>query len=126
LKVVLIDPSIGATPSRTGRANINSFHQSSRDQLVRNWRTTCASFGNEYRTVLRNSEAHAARCRAVSNVLTKRYGPFDPLMLIAWSSLFTVPQVKLMSLVLEHGQLATLVKADERGWLALAYTVFIG
>src|SRR5580698_763999 len=28
----------------------------------------------------------AAFAFAVSNVLTKRYGPFDPLMLIAWSS----------------------------------------
>jgi len=63
---------------------------------------------------------------AVANILTKRHGPFDPLMLTGWSSLFTVPQVMLMSLLLEHGQFATLATADERGWLALAYTVFIG
>ncbi|WP_050419036.1 DMT family transporter [Bradyrhizobium tropiciagri] len=68
----------------------------------------------------------AAFAFAVSNVLTKRYGPFDPLMLMGWSSLFTVPQVMLMSLLLEYGQLASLVAADERGWLALAYTIFIG
>ena len=68
----------------------------------------------------------AAFAFAVANVLTKRHGPFDPLMLTGWSSLFTVPQVMLMSLVLERGQLATLVTADDRGWLALAYTVFIG
>jgi O-acetylserine/cysteine efflux transporter len=68
----------------------------------------------------------AAFAFAVANVLTKRHGPFDPLMLMGWSSLFTVPQVMLMSSILEHGQLATLVTADERGWLALAYTVFIG
>ncbi len=68
----------------------------------------------------------AAFSFAVSNVLTKRHGPFDPLMLMAWSSLFTVPQVLLMSLLLEHGQLASLVAADERGWLALVYTIFIG
>jgi EamA-like transporter family len=29
-------------------------------------------------------------------------------------------------LLLEYGQLASLVTADERGWLALAYTIFIG
>ena len=63
---------------------------------------------------------------AVSNVLTKRYGPFDPLVLMGWSSLLTVPQVMLMSLFLEQGQLASLATADERGWLALAYTIFIG
>jgi O-acetylserine/cysteine efflux transporter len=68
----------------------------------------------------------AAFAFAVSNVLTKRYGPFDPLMLMGWSSLLTVPQVMLMSLLLEHGQLASLITADERGWLALAYTIFIG
>lgn len=68
----------------------------------------------------------AALAFATSNVLTKRYGPFDPLMLMGWSSLFTVPQVALMSLLLERGQLASLVTADQRGWLALAYTVFIG
>lgn len=68
----------------------------------------------------------AAFAFAVSNVLTKRHGPFDPLMLMGWSSLLTVPQVMLMSLLLEHGQGASLVAADRRGWLALAYTVFIG
>jgi O-acetylserine/cysteine efflux transporter len=68
----------------------------------------------------------AALAFAMSNVLTKRYGPFDPLMLMGWSSLLTVPQVTLMSLLLEHGQAASLVAADQRGWLALAYTIFIG
>ena len=68
----------------------------------------------------------AAFAFAVSNVLTKRYGPFDPLMLMGWFSLLTVPQVLLMSLLLEHGQAASLVTADRRGWLALAYTIFIG
>jgi O-acetylserine/cysteine efflux transporter len=68
----------------------------------------------------------AAFAFAVSNILTKRYGPFDPLMLMGWSSLLTVPQVALMSLLLEYGQLASLVTADERGWLALAYTILIG
>jgi len=68
----------------------------------------------------------AAFAFAVANVLTKRYGPFDPLMLMGWSSLLTVPQVMLMSLLLEQGQLASVAAADQRGWLALAYTIFIG
>ncbi len=68
----------------------------------------------------------AAFAFAVSNVLTKRHGPFDPLILMGWTSLLTVPQVLLMSLLLEHGQLASLATADRRGWLALAYTIFIG
>jgi O-acetylserine/cysteine efflux transporter len=45
---------------------------------------------------------------------------------MGWSSLFTVPQVMLASLMLEHGQLASLVAADAHGWLALAYTVVFG
>lgn len=68
----------------------------------------------------------AAFAFAVSNILTKRYGPFDPLMLMGWSSLLTVPQVMVMSLLLEHGQVASLITVDARGWLALAYTIFIG
>jgi O-acetylserine/cysteine efflux transporter len=63
---------------------------------------------------------------AVGNVLTKRYGPFDSLMLVAWMSLFTVPQVMVASFVLEHGQLASFATADIYGWLALVYTVLIG
>jgi O-acetylserine/cysteine efflux transporter len=68
----------------------------------------------------------AAFAFAMSNILTKRHGPFDPLMLMGWSSLFTVPQVGLMTLLLERGQLESLAAADHRGWLALAYTVFVG
>src|SRR6202051_1076174 len=67
----------------------------------------------------------AAFAFAVSNVLTKRYGPFDPLMLMGWSSLLTVPQVMLMSLLIEHGQLASLITAGARGWLGLAFTIFL-
>ncbi len=63
---------------------------------------------------------------AVGNVLTKRHGPFDSLMLVAWMSLFTVPAVMIASLVLERGQLASIARADVYGWLALAYTVLIG
>ncbi len=41
----------------------------------------------------------AAFAFAMSNVLTKRFGPFDPLMLMGWSSLLTVPKVTVMSLL---------------------------
>jgi O-acetylserine/cysteine efflux transporter len=63
---------------------------------------------------------------AVGSVLTKRYGPFEPLKLIAWMSLFTVPQVMATSFVIEHGQLASLHTADLTAWLAFAYTVLFG
>ena len=63
---------------------------------------------------------------AVGSVLTKRYGPFEPLKLMAWMSLFTVPQVMATSLVIEHGQLASLYAASLMAWLAFAYTVVFG
>lgn len=63
---------------------------------------------------------------AVGSVLTKRYGPFDPLKLMAWMSLFTVPQVMAISLLTEQNQIASLFTADLRAWLAFAYTVLIG
>lgn len=68
----------------------------------------------------------AAFAYAVGNVLTKRHGPFDSLMLVAWMSLFTVPQAMIASFVLERGQLASFATADAYGWLALVYTVLIG
>jgi O-acetylserine/cysteine efflux transporter len=63
---------------------------------------------------------------AVGSVLTKRYGPFEPLRLMAWMSLFTVPQVVATSLVIEHGQLTSLHTAGLTAWLALSYTVLFG
>jgi O-acetylserine/cysteine efflux transporter len=63
---------------------------------------------------------------AVGSVLTKRSGPFEPLKLMAWMSLFTVPQVMATSLVLEHGQLASLHADSLTAWVAFAYTVLIG
>jgi O-acetylserine/cysteine efflux transporter len=63
---------------------------------------------------------------AVGSVLTKRYGPFEPLKLMAWMSFFTVPQVMATSLMIEHGQLASLHMASLTAWLAFAYTVLFG
>jgi O-acetylserine/cysteine efflux transporter len=63
---------------------------------------------------------------AVGNVLTKRYGPFEPLKLMAWMSLFTVPQILAISAVLELGQLASLHTATAVALMAFAYTVLFG
>jgi O-acetylserine/cysteine efflux transporter len=63
---------------------------------------------------------------AIGSVLTKRYGPFEPLKLMAWMSLFTVPQVMATSFAIEHGQLASLHTASLTAWLAFAYTVLFG
>ncbi|MBI2740682.1 MAG: EamA family transporter [Rhodospirillales bacterium] len=63
---------------------------------------------------------------ATGTVLTKRYGPFEPMKLVAWMSLFTVPQVLGASAVFEQGQIASLGAASFESWLAFAYTVFLG
>ena len=63
---------------------------------------------------------------AVGSVLTKRYGPFDPLKLMACMPLFTVPQIMETSLVIKHGQLASLQASSPVAWLAFAYTVLFG
>jgi O-acetylserine/cysteine efflux transporter len=63
---------------------------------------------------------------AVGSVLTKRYGPFEPLKLMAWMALLTVPQVFLASFLLEHSQLLSLFVATSMDWLAFAYTVVLG
>lgn len=63
---------------------------------------------------------------ACGSVLTKKYGPLDPLRLMAWMSLFTVPQVLAVSAVTEAGQLRALAQADQAAWLSFAYTVLLG
>lgn len=68
----------------------------------------------------------SAAALAAGSVLSKRYGPFGPMRLMAWMSAFTVPQVLSLSLLFETGQLHALSHASPEAWLALAYTVFIG
>ncbi|TNC11578.1 EamA family transporter [Methylobacterium terricola] len=63
---------------------------------------------------------------ACGSVLTKKYGPLDPMRLMAWMSLFTVPQVLAVSAVTEAGQLRALAQADQAAWLSFAYTVLLG
>lgn len=68
----------------------------------------------------------SALALAIGSVLAKRYGPLDPMKLMAWMSLFTVPQVLVVSAVTEVGQLNALATADRAAWLSFAYTVLVG
>jgi O-acetylserine/cysteine efflux transporter len=45
-----------------------------------------------------------AASQAFGNVLIKRFGPIQPMRLMAWLSLFTVPQVGVGSALFETGQ----------------------
>lgn len=84
---------------------------------------TVADFGSGDQWVATLEVALGALALGVGNVLAKRFGPFEPLMLMAWVSVFTVPQVLLASLVLEHGQLTSLQLAPLSAWLAFGYSV---
>jgi len=68
----------------------------------------------------------SAAALATGSILSKRYGPFDPMKLMAWMSLFTVPQVLIVSALIEHGQIVALLSAGITAWLSLAYTILLG
>ena len=68
----------------------------------------------------------AAASQAFGNVLIKRFGPLHPIRLMAWLSLFAVPQVGVASAVFETGQGTALRNANVLGWLSLGYAVLFG
>ena len=68
----------------------------------------------------------SAAALATGSVLSKRYGPFDPMQLMAWMALLTVPQVLTVSALLEDRQLVALSSAGITAWLSLAYTILLG
>ena len=67
-----------------------------------------------------------AASQGLGTALLRRMGPVPPMRLLAWLSLFAVPQLALASLLLEHGQVAALRDAPAAAWLALGYAVVIG
>ncbi|MGH6915731.1 MAG: DMT family transporter [Geminicoccales bacterium] len=58
---------------------------------------------------------------AAGNVQVKALDGLDARTLNAWISLFSAPQLLLLSLLLEHGQLEAAAAATWRGWGAIAY-----
>ena len=58
---------------------------------------------------------------ALGNVVIRRIGPIKPLLLNAWVSILAAPQLALLSVTLEVGQLDAVRAADWRGWGAVAY-----
>lgn len=53
---------------------------------------------------------------AISNVQVKKLGDVDPLGVTAWSSLFAVPQLIVLSALFERGQIEALGNATWIGW----------
>lgn len=64
----------------------------------------------------------AAFAWALGNVLIRRIGPIKPLLLNAWVSVLAAPQLALLSLSLESGQLDAAQAANWIGWGAVTYT----
>jgi len=58
---------------------------------------------------------------AVGNVQVKALDGIGAVTLNAWISLFSAPQLLILSLIFEHGQRAALANAGWRGYGALAY-----
>lgn len=67
----------------------------------------------------------AAFAWAVSNIQIKRVGRIDPIVINGWTALFSVPQLFLISSVVESGQLATFATASLQAWAALAYAALL-
>jgi O-acetylserine/cysteine efflux transporter len=65
----------------------------------------------------------AAFVWAVANFQIKRLGGLDGITLNAWICLLAVPQLLLVSLLLESGQWQALVSASWKVWGSLAYMV---
>lgn len=61
---------------------------------------------------------------AVAQVVIKRIGAINPLALNGWVALFAAPQLFVLSLLLEEGQVEAAVNAPWQGWAAWAYVVF--
>ncbi|WP_404379354.1 DMT family transporter [Caenispirillum salinarum] len=67
--------------------------------------------------------AGSAASTAIGNLYLKKLTMLPPLGVVGWMSLLAVPQLAVLSLLLEDGQVAALGQADGRVWLSLLYTV---
>jgi len=70
--------------------------------------------------------AGGAAAQGLGTVLIKRLGPFGAMRLLAWLSLFAMPQLLIASALFEHGQIAALRQAPQTAWLSLAYATLFG
>ena len=65
----------------------------------------------------------AAFAWAVANIYMKHLGNINILSVLAWVSVFAVPQLALCSILFEEGQIAALQSAGMRIWVAMTYIV---
>lgn len=68
----------------------------------------------------------AAFAFAVGTIMTKRWGPFHPIQLTAWTALIAAPELLLVSYLTEAGSWGTVGNASLKAWLAVVYTALSG
>jgi O-acetylserine/cysteine efflux transporter len=64
----------------------------------------------------------AALAFAFANIQIKRIGAIDGFTLNAWTSILALPQVLVLSLLLEHGQWSAVLTASWQAWAAIVYS----
>lgn len=70
--------------------------------------------------------AMAALMFASGSVLTKYFGPLDPLALSAWTAIISAPELLIWSLIQESGQWSGMIAASYHAWAAVLYTAVSG
>lgn len=68
----------------------------------------------------------AAFVFAVGTLLTKRWGPFNPVKITAWTALIAAPELLIVSAAVEGQAWDSVLKASPMAWAALLYTAASG
>ncbi|AZF30859.1 Permease of the drug/metabolite transporter (DMT) superfamily [Pseudomonas sp. R4-35-07] len=68
----------------------------------------------------------AAFVFAVGTVLTKRWGPFNPMAISAWTALIAAPELLMVSAAVEGHAWGSVLTASTRAWAAVLYTAISG
>lgn len=68
----------------------------------------------------------AAFVFAVGTILTKRWGPFNPVAISAWTALIAAPELLVVSAVMEGHAWGSVMTASASAWAAVLYTAVSG
>lgn len=68
----------------------------------------------------------AAFVFAVGTLLTKRWGPFNPVAISAWTALIAAPELLIVSAAVEGQAWGSVLTASPTAWAAVLYTAVSG
>lgn len=68
----------------------------------------------------------AAFVFAVGTLLTKRWGPFNPVAISAWTALIAAPELLIVSAAVEGHAWGSVLTASPTAWAAVLYTAVSG